>query len=218
VEIWDDEDGLWRQFPNPLLTPPSQFLAKSFDWLPSVLESMLIAVARTHQAPVLSSLKPYKVLRELYDASPDEPASGLFEVTALATLTQWLSTGKTPSGAPTRVPDVTSDSTLEQRYEQTRIWLESIRSLAGDHFMKPGKNGARGGGTFSQIQTRRQAAATPLFRDVAEDIHVMLGAMIDHLDTAQKRALSNPSWGLSAEGNSEDLPDDDLGLPEIGAF
>lgn len=218
VEVWDDEDGFWRQFPNPLLTPPSQFLAKSFDWLPAVLESMLIAVARTHQAPVLSSLKPYKVLRELYDASPEEPASGLFEVSALPTLTRWLSTGKTPSGAPTRVPDVAPDSTMEQRYEQTRIWLESIRSLAGDHFLVPGKNGARGGGTFSQIQTRRQAAATPLIRDVAEDIHVMLGTLIHHLDTAHKRALSNP-WGDStAFGNHEDKPDDDLRLPEIGAF
>jgi hypothetical protein len=218
VEIWDAEDGVWRQFPNPLLTPPSRFLAKSFDWLPSVLESILIALARTHQAPVLSSLKPYKVLRELYDASPDEPASGLFEVTALATLTQWLSTGQTPSGVPTRVPEVTSDSTVEQRYDQTRAWLESIRTLAGDHFMKPGVDGASGGGAFSQIQSRRKASATPLFRDVAEDIHVVLGSVIDHLDTAHKRAVSNAAGGLIAEGKNGDVPDDDLSLPEIGAF
>ncbi|WP_427004478.1 tubulin-like doman-containing protein [Pseudarthrobacter sp. H2] len=216
VEVWDNTDGRWIQFPNPLLTPPKQFLAKSFDWLPAVLESVLLAVARTHQAPVLSSLRPYRLLRELYDASPEEPAAGLFEVTALPTLTRWLGTGQTLSGVPSRVPNVVADSTVAERYELTKDWLTTIRSLAGDHFMPPGRLNATGGGSFSQIGTRRAASATPLFRDVAEDIYLVLGDLLAHLDTAHQRALHPGKH--SALALVPDDPEDPLSLPVMGAF
>jgi hypothetical protein len=216
VQIWDETDGRWIQFPNPLLTPPKQFLAKSFDWLPAVLESVLLAVARAHQAPVLSSLRPYRLLRELYDASPEEPAAGLFEETALQTLTGWLGTGQTLSGSPSRVPGVAAESTVAERHELTKEWLQTIRSLAGDHFMPPGRLRAAGGGSFSQISTRRAASATPLFRDVAEDIYVVLGDLLAHLDTAHQRALHPGKH--SAQPPAPDEKEDPLALPMMGAF
>ncbi|QCB96205.1 hypothetical protein E5206_04070 [Arthrobacter sp. PAMC25564] len=213
VEIWDELNRKWIQFPNPLLTPPAQFLAKSFDWLPAVMESILIAVARTHQAPVLSSLRPYHVLRGLYDSTAEEPAAGLFEVSAGASLAAWLGTGETLSGSPSRVPDVVPESTVDDRFELTKAWLETIRGLAGDHFMPPGKEGNTGGGSFSVIATRRAASATPIFRDLADDIYIVLGELLQHLETAYQRSLAVPVVAVTPGG-----ADDGLTFPGIGAF
>ncbi|MDO5752289.1 tubulin-like doman-containing protein [Arthrobacter sp.] len=208
VEVWDEENGYWAQFPNPLLTPPSQFLAKSYDWLPAVLESILLAVANTHQSPVLSSMRPYNLLRSFYDSSPEEPASGLFETAAVEELAQWLATGRTQSGMSGRVPGVVAASSIDERYESTKNWLESIRALAGDHFMEPEYLGAKGGGSFSKIQNRKTAGSTPLFRDIAPDIFVTLGELLGHLGTARQRALT---------GGGQESPDS-LDLPDLGAF
>lgn len=207
VEIWDDENRRWAQFPNPLLTPPSQFLAKSYDWLPAVLESILIAVANTHQQPVLSSLRPYTLLRSFYDATSEEPASGLFEAAAINDIAAWLNTGTTKSGVLSRVPGTTASSTPEERYTATKEWLTSIRALAGDHFMEPDYLGAKGGGSFSRITSRRMASATPLFRDIAPDIYVTLGTLLENLDVAHQRAQAG------AEG-----PGEVSALPDLGAF
>lgn len=207
VEVWDEENGRWCQFPNPLLTPPSQFLAKSYDWLPAVLESVLLAVANSHQSPVLSSMRPYNLLRSIYDTSLEEPASGLFEITAVDDLAQWIARGETKSGMAGRVPEVTAVSSMEERYENTKKWLGSIRDLAGVHFMEPEFLGAPGGGTFSKIPNRKLASATPLFRDIAPDIYATLGTLLGHLDTAYERAQNGPQAGPDA-----------LGLPDLGAF
>ncbi|MDD0859574.1 hypothetical protein NHF46_21445 [Arthrobacter alpinus] len=153
--------------PHPLLTPPSAFLAKSYDWLPAVLESYLLAVANTHQIPVLSSLKPYNLLRSFYDTNEEVPASGLIEIAAISNLRKWLNDVATPSGVPSRVPGLTAASSRDDRYEHAKLWLESIRGLAGVHFMEPEFLGAPGGGVFSKIQNRKLASATPLFRDIA---------------------------------------------------
>ncbi|MFB9164008.1 tubulin-like doman-containing protein [Arthrobacter psychrochitiniphilus] len=207
VEVWDEENKRWSQFPNPLLTPPSQFLAKSYDWLPAVLESYLLAVANTHQTPVLSSMRPYNLLRSIYDGSIEEPASGLFEISAVDDLAQWIARGQTKSGMAGRVPELTANSTMEERYENTAKWLTSIRDLAGVHFMEPEYLGAPGGGSFSKIQNRKAASATPLFRDIAPDIFASLGILLEHLEIAYKRALSGPESGP-----------DSMSLPDLGAF
>ena len=81
VRIYDADAGQWLNFPNPLLTPPSAFIA-TYDWLPAVLESILLAIAQSHEPPVMRSLRPYGVLRELYDAHSQDPASGIVELSA----------------------------------------------------------------------------------------------------------------------------------------
>ncbi len=43
VRVWDSGTSTWVDFPNPLLTPPARFLANN-DWLPAVLESVLLAM------------------------------------------------------------------------------------------------------------------------------------------------------------------------------
>ncbi len=57
VRIYDGDAGQWLHFPNPLLTPPSEYKA-SYDWLPAVLESILLAIAQSHEPPLMSSLRP----------------------------------------------------------------------------------------------------------------------------------------------------------------
>jgi len=157
----------------------------------------LIAIANSHRPPVLSSLRPYQLLRGLYDSTEDEPATGLHKVDAIQRLISWLETGETVSGSPSRVPFVTSATTPAERQKFATEWLESIRSLAGDHFMPPQKMGNAGGGVFSQITSRHEASSTPLFRDLADDVYTVTGDLLDFLATSR----SNGS-----------------GLPEMGAF
>lgn len=218
VEVWEATENRWLQFPHPLLTPPSRFLAKSYDWLPAVLESFLIAVANTHRTPVLTSLEPYTALRRLYDGSSEEPASGLFEVSAIEVIEQWLRDGTGPSGQPSAVPDAEDAGTIDDRYEAAAKWLTSIRNLAGEHFIKPGAVGAPGGGTFSQITTRRQASATPIFRDLAEDIFEMIGTLLEHLDEARSRAHNERAVVQVNAGMPTASANDEFQLPEIGVF
>ena len=89
VRIYDADAGHWLNFPNPLLTPPSAFIA-TYDWLPAVLESILLAIAQSHEPPVMRSLRPYSVLRELYDAHSQDPASGIVELSASEVLREFL--------------------------------------------------------------------------------------------------------------------------------
>ncbi|MDD0859590.1 hypothetical protein NHF46_21530 [Arthrobacter alpinus] len=85
----------------------------------------------------------------------------MFEITAVDDLAQWIARGETKSGMAGRVPEVTVASSMEERYENTKKWLGSIRDLAGVHFMEPEFLGAPGGGTFSKIPNRKLASATP---------------------------------------------------------
>jgi hypothetical protein len=176
VRIWDDEDHCWLDFPDPLLTPPSDFLAE-YDWLPAVLESSLLALAHCQQEPVMSSLRPYQVLRALYDDTSQDRRSGLLGLAAHGRIASWLDGGPAPGGGVSRVPGVAAARTPEERADAATAWLEGIRDLAGTHFLPPG-DGAPGGGTFSVINKRRQASATPIFRDVAEDVHRMSGELM----------------------------------------
>jgi hypothetical protein len=185
VEIWDAENGCWLAFPHPLLTPPSQFLGRAIDWLPAVLESYLLAIARAHDVPVMSSLRPYQLLRRLSDATRQVPASGLQELSSEATLADWLSTGETPSDLDSKV----SGSTIEERHAKAAEWLGMIHDYTGTNFLAPNQRGAVGHGAMSIIKTRREASATPIFRDLADDIFLVTSQLTDVLDRARERAL-----------------------------
>src|SRR5215208_496351 len=100
VRIYDADAGHWLNFPNPLLTPPSAYIA-TYDWLPAVLESILLAIAQSHEPPVMRSLRPYGVLRALYDAHSPDPASGIVELSAADVLRDFLANG---AGAPGMAP------------------------------------------------------------------------------------------------------------------
>ncbi len=175
VHVWDTESRRWLAFPNPLLTPPSEFEA-AYDWLPAVLESVLLAIAQSHQRPVMSSMYPYRALRRIYDTGRENGTSGLDRLAAPTNLAVWLRTGDAGTGVSSVIADTGPSTSIDHRAERLRGYLEEYRDFVGHHYMRagdgaaPGRPGARGGGTFSAIGVRMQASKTPIFRDVAPDV------------------------------------------------
>ena len=214
VEIWDPAGARWVEFPNPLLTPPSQFLA-SYDWLPAVLESILVAMARSHEAPVMESLKPYRLLRSIYDSHSQGPATGIIEADAKVTITNWLRTGETGTGANSRVPGLDPSQSIAERAELARGWFGGIQALAGNEFLAPGVNGAKGGGAFSSIANRSHAADTPIFYDLAEDVFGAMKTLVALVGEAEEDALRAPAV---AAAPAPAAPDASIVMPEGGVF
>jgi hypothetical protein len=170
VQIWDGGTH-WVSFPDPLLTPPSRFLAK-YDWLPAVLESVLIAIARAHDTPVMESLRPYKLLRGIFDDASQDPAGGITRESQSArrNIAAWL-TAPGGSGRDTSsVVGADAAATVEERAKLATEWLTRIRDLAGEHYMAAGQDGAPGHGAYSRVDSRELASATPMFRDIAPDV------------------------------------------------
>ncbi|MDO5683577.1 MAG: hypothetical protein Q4G46_12230, partial [Propionibacteriaceae bacterium] len=210
VEIFDRANREWLAFPHPLLTPPERFKAP-YDWLPAVLESVLIAMARSHQNPVMSSMQPYRALRGLFDASPLGPATGIVERSGKQAFVDWLADGDIGSGATSRAPGAAEATDPTARAEAARTFLTTIRDLAGVHFMAPGEDGAPGGGTFSVIDDRAVAAQAPIFRDVAGDVHWACGELLTMLSDAERDALNpvarSEQGPLVVEAKRLDMPD-----------
>lgn len=212
VEVFDRDNREWLSFPHPLLTPPERFKA-SYDWLPAVLESILLAIARSHQNPVMGSLLPYRVLRGLFDASQLGPAGGILERSGKRLLVDWLARGDIGSGAPSRVPKAGETDRAESRAEAARDFLLKVRELAGVHFMRPGEQGAPGGGVFSVLDDRSVAAQAPIFRDLASDVHWACGELHAMIDEAERVAL-NPSEEIAQ--NPITLEAKKIDMPGIG--
>jgi hypothetical protein len=171
VQIWDPEKQKWADFPNPLLTPPETFKA-GYDWLPAVLESVLLAIATAHEAPVMHTLRPYRLLRELYDGgnqTEDDPGAErtMVELNANRLVRTWLR-GDLRKSFQSAVVGPEAD-TIAERARAAVEWLEETADLAGRHYMKPG-DGAVGGGEYSVVRNRVYASATPMFRDIAPDV------------------------------------------------
>ncbi|CAN5881961.1 tubulin-like doman-containing protein [soil metagenome] len=169
VQIWDDEagdTGEWLDFPHPLLTPPGRFLVQ-YDWLPAVLESVLLAIARSHEPPVMSSLRPYQVLRGLYDATPQEPVGGIYVLSARELLAGWVQ-GKLSGGGRSRVSGAELASTPDERADAAVTWLTTIRDTSRKDL----------GDAPGRLARRADAARTPMFHDLAPDVNRMAGEII----------------------------------------
>ena len=195
VRVFRAESQQWIDFPNPLLTPPSEFVGETFDWLPAVLESFLLAIANAHQTPVLGSLTPYQTLRSIYDGSEEEPASGLQIVAARDFLTDWLSTGKTPSGEPSRA----DAEDLEERYANARQFLETVHTFAASKL----DTSANKSTPSVRVDSRAQGSMTPIFCDLVPDIVQVTDELMALLDEAKTDAESNGGGG----GFANDLPE-----------
>ncbi|WP_051215302.1 tubulin-like doman-containing protein [Granulicoccus phenolivorans] len=217
VEVFDVANRQWLEFPNPLLTPPERFQA-SYDWLPAVLESSLLAISRSHQNPPMASLLPYRALRGLFDASPLGPAAGIVERSGKNLLVDYLRTGTIGSGATSRVPGAAEATDVDGRAEALTTFFTQIRDLAGVHFMAPGQAGAPGGGTFSLVTDRGVASQAPIFRDLAPDIWWACGELIDMVADAAVRAKqpagTSRQGPLTPETQKLEMP----GMPGMGAF
>jgi hypothetical protein len=212
VRIFDGEVGQWLSFPNPLLTPPSAFTA-SYDWLPAVLESILLAVAQSHEPPVMRSLRPYGVLRALYDAHSQDPASGIVELSGAELIRGFLHTGEAGPGVVSRNPKIVAAQTPEDRAAAAEEWLTTIKEVAAQ-YLPADAPGAAPGGAFTSVPTRNTASKTPMFRDLAPDVYWATGKLID---LVQREAAALAAGG--GPGGAMVLDDGgSVVIPEGGTF
>ena len=171
VLIWDDAAREWVPFPHPLLTPAADFVSKN-DLLPAVLESVLVAMAQIGASPVGSSLRPYRLLRELCDdqPTPTNTVSGVTRLHGHDLLAQWCRDGVTPPEGVSRVSAAATATTAAERAAAVEAWLQ-----AG-----PEKAVA----AFSQPMPRAGTGLSPL-RDVAPDLRHACGQIRQWLATAE---------------------------------
>ncbi|MEW2478446.1 tubulin-like doman-containing protein [Mycobacterium sp. NPDC049093] len=208
VRIYDGDDNQWLGFPNPLLTPPSAFTA-SYDWLPAVLESSLLAIATSHEPPVMRSLRPYTVLRALYDSHSQDPASGIVELSAAALVREFLKTGTSGPGITSRVGPIAAAQTAEERQAAAETWLGNVRDVAAQ-YLPADTPGATPDGAFTTVATRSKAAKTPIFRDVAPDVFWATEALIKLLQREGAALAQGETAGAGAffdDGGSVVIPD-----------
>ncbi len=223
VRVWDAENRQWLSFPHPLLTPPSEFLAE-YDWLPAVLESVLLAIAQSHQPPVMTSMAPYRALRHIFDSAQENATTGPDARSLLAghrNLADWLRTGDSGTGLASVVKDTGEKASIDERAERAGTYLRDYANFVSEHFMKPGdvsaagQPPARGGGVFSVIGVRAQASKTPFFRDLAPDVYWAANELITLLPSAAaaaKRPVQQEGIGPvpTAQG-------DDWSAPKFGS-
>lgn len=224
ARVFDGDLGRWLDFPNPLLTPPSEFAA-DYDWLPAILESVLLAIAQSHEPPVMASMQSYRALRRIYDFSAEDEVGGILGLAASAHLTEWLRTGVTGTGLASAVADTGENSTPQDRARKAKAWLEEERGFAGKHYMTPGSGagigevGAIGGGVFSNITVRAQATKTPIYRDVAPDVFwgtTKLIALIDGSLAAALRPAATDQFAATPPTSSWSAGADSFEIPQRG--
>lgn len=175
VRVFDDENLQWLPFPHPLLTPPAQFVA-SYDWLPAVLEAILLAIAQSQEPPVMRSLRPYQVLRGLFDNNSQDPASGIVELAAPKRLVECLRGGSVSRQLTSRIPSIAAAETPAERAEAAVEWLTTVRNLSSE-YLPAGASGAAEGGQYTTIGSRAKAGKTPMFRDLAPDVYWATGVL-----------------------------------------
>lgn len=191
VQIFDvahegtGEEGKWLDFPHPLLTPPSRFL-KLYDWLPAVLESLLLAVARSGEAPVMASLRPYIALRGLYDDTPRDPVGGIHVLSARTLLGDWVLDRLPTGGGVSRVEGLAVAAGPSERAKAAVEWLQPIRELSQRYLTDNGAGARRGG-----------VDRTPLFRDLAADVNVVLAEIIEILSEVPRDPDDDPVRGMT---------------------
>jgi hypothetical protein len=194
--VWSVPDRTWLAFPNPLLTPPTEFLAP-YDWLPAVLEGFLLAIAQSHQSPVMASMSPYVALRTIYDDTAEDPlpaGSGMHTLAAKTNLTRFLRGGTSGTGVESVVEGAGPEVSIDERARRVRDYFEQFGTFAGHYYMAPGDGGgpgepgAPGGGSFSVITVRAQASKTPIFRDIAPDVFWATRQLIGIVDECAEAA------------------------------
>jgi hypothetical protein len=118
---------------------------------------------------VMHTLRPYGVLRELYDAHSQDPASGIVELSASEVLREFLVTSAAAPGVTPRIETIAAAQSPGERAAAAQEWLTSVRDVAAQ-YLPADMPGAVPGGVFTSIPTRSTASKTPIFRDLAPDV------------------------------------------------
>ena len=169
VQIFDRETSRWVAFPSPMLTPQPKF-RNADDWLPAVLESILLAMAQ-FSATQGQSLRPYRVLRRLWDegqTGPTNTDNGMIQLAGQRIITEWaLGRFRPTGGAPVGAHQ--EGEGPRARAIAGRDWVEQLRAFLVSHYLPADPQSGRAQSDTSP-RTRAQLIATPYFRDLAPDV------------------------------------------------
>jgi Tubulin like len=195
VRIWVSDDpstddpagpGEWRAFVDFPLTRVDEMRSTSSDWLPLVLEGILVAMASAHEDPVFESMRPYRALREIFDTDPagarpaEKALNGTLPLHAQGLLENWLMSGVTPTGGASRIviPEGSTDPAGD-RLKGARAFLATRANMFRKEFLP-------GTGAFGRITDRRKASEMPLMRDIVDDAMTALDLLERVLTLASK--------------------------------
>lgn len=187
--VWVPQLNQWRPFSDVMLTRVPEMVSTT-DWLPAVLESSLVAMARAHEQPVAESLLPYRALREIFDDDPlgvrqwDMALDGTMPFVGQTLLADWLATGATPPRGTSRVSiDPNAADPVAARIEGTTAFLDLMEKTSRDFF-------APDTGKFGSIGNRQLASQMPVMRDLVEDVLVVLDTLRRVLTMAERQVGS----------------------------
>ena len=212
AEVWDPQQQRWVSFPDPMLTPVERF-RHLLDWLPCVLESSLLAIGRTYQNPVLESLRPYRLLREMVDDSPNMPVGPVQTPAGQIRLAEWLRTGQTASGFPSMAPGADTASTITERKQAAEALLARSEQIIQKYFV-PGSAADQTDVPYAQIKDRAVAAKAPLLRDLTDEVLTAMRVLRQQLDAAERLAATGsagiPAAGADPSSLVPEIPEDTM--------
>lgn len=175
VRIWDftaAEPG-WVDFPHPLLTSPDRF--QSNEYLPAVLESMLLCYVEAAHTADDTPFRPYRILRSYAD-NGNAPQSGNYHQRHdTHVLEQLITHGHfnnltSPIIETTRDVDNLNIALLQQqRCDQLTLYCSKIRSHIDRTFLPGGEEKPEGFGAWTNYSTRDLVETTPLTIDIAQE-------------------------------------------------
>lgn len=188
AHIFDHESQAWVDFPSPMLTPPTEMQA-AIDWMPAVIESVLLAYANValtdEHGRQGGSLRPYHLLRGIYDDSRSGPTTGgVVNHPVVTHLAEFLRTGSRPS-------QDTLGADVDERYELLRSALLQSHQNAST-FVADNRSALPGSQPeekpWAQVTSREFAKRMPLYRDLAPDVIAVTEDLLARLEDAKKQA------------------------------
>lgn len=205
VQVFDGKERRdWVSFPNPLVISNIQLaLNNGNNYLPAVLLSYGIALATASAQGTMDALRPYTVLREQWNSFEDAlPPGNEHKLTAATTISRFLADRDYPQGTPEgRKLQPTDDPEVIRKELLQRI--TGIRTALATDYLRPGQEGAVGGGAYSVISRPQDIWDVPLFHEVARDSYVVLGVLEELVTKAVPQAAgqgSSPSSDVSLGG------------------
>lgn len=171
VQIWDFtayQPG-WISFPHPMLTSPDRFFAS--EWLPAVLESMLLAYVDASRTGDDSSFHPFRVLRQYADNASKPYESALEPRHDEVVLSALVRDGKFAGVMPPYFG--AAESTPEARQKKLASFFEWLKTEIDTTFM-PGFGKPEGRNAWTNYSTRALVETSPLNIDIADECVIQL--------------------------------------------
>ncbi|MDO5076847.1 tubulin-like doman-containing protein [Corynebacterium sp.] len=219
VQVYDHAAGTWVNFATPMLTPVSRFRS-TLDWLPNLLESVSLAWARVGDYPLFESVRPYMLLRQLYDSEPT-PSNENRTLRAQRLLQEWLFSGERKSGDIHVVAGTEADRTPEERLAAAKQWLQqqgnNAQAFVPTSTLGAGQLHVNMDRKFGDIKDRQLASRVPVYHDIAPDVVKVTAELAGLLDKAY--AAGPPRTAQSADFFAPSRHvGEDLDMPGQGEF